>query len=157
MAFESLQAPPRGDAIGKQEAGACYDLSMDFSLGPELEQIRHEARRLVLPFDDEYWREHDEKHEFPWDFYNAFAGEMIPWIATGHRFNDDYTEVTIDIRPGVKWSDGRPWTARDLVFTINMLRANAPDLSYSTDMDNWVAEAVAEDSLTARIRLTAPV
>ena len=92
----------------------------------------------------------------PLYFYNAFAGEMIPWIATGHRFNDDYTEVTIDIRPGVKWSDGRPWTARDLVFTINMLRANAPDLSYSTDMDNWVAEAVAEDSLTARIRLTAP-
>ena len=52
----------------------------------------------------------------PLYFYNAFAGEMIPWIATGHHFNDDYTEVTIDIRSGVKWSDGQPWTARDLVF-----------------------------------------
>ena len=51
---------------------------MDFALGPELEQIRHEARRLVLPFDDDYWREHDEKHEFPWEFYNAFAEQG--WI-----------------------------------------------------------------------------
>ena len=49
-----------------------------------------------------------------------------------------------------------PWTAHDLVFTINMLKDNAPLLSYSTDMKNWVQEAVAVDSLTARIALTAP-
>ncbi len=46
---------------------------MDFSFDAELESIRHEARRLADPFDDEYWRSHDEKHEFPWDFYDAFA------------------------------------------------------------------------------------
>jgi len=51
---------------------------MDFSLSPELLQIQHEARRLADPFDDDYWREHDEKHEFPWDFYNAFAEQG--WI-----------------------------------------------------------------------------
>lgn len=92
----------------------------------------------------------------PLYFYNAFKGEMIPWIATGHQFNEDYTEVVIDIRPGVKWNDGQPWTAHDLVFTIDMLRENAPLLSYSTDMKNWVKQAVALDSLTARIELTAP-
>ena len=92
----------------------------------------------------------------PLYFYNAFKGEMIPWIATGHQFNEDYTEVIIDIRPGVEWNDGQPWTAHDLVFTINMLRENAPYLSYSTDMQNWVKEAVAVDSLTARIELKAP-
>jgi peptide/nickel transport system substrate-binding protein len=92
----------------------------------------------------------------PLYFYNAFKGEMIPWIATGHQFNEDYTEVVIDIRPGVEWNDGQPWTAHDLVFTIDMLRENAPLLSYSTDMKNWVKRAVALDSLTARIELTAP-
>ena len=92
----------------------------------------------------------------PLYFYNAFEGKLIPWIATDHRFNDAYTEVEIAIRPGVKWSDGMPWTAHDLVFTINMLKDNAPLLSYSTDMKNWVQEAVAVDSLTARIALTAP-
>ena len=48
-----------------------------------------------------------------------------------------------------------PWTARDLVFTINMLKANAPELMLSTDMETWVAEAVAVDELTARIALRA--
>ena len=46
---------------------------MDFRLEPELENIQHEARRLADKFDDDYWRAHDEKHEFPWEFYNAFA------------------------------------------------------------------------------------
>ena len=44
---------------------------MDFRPDPELENIGHEARRLADQFDDEYWRDHDERHEFPWDFYNS--------------------------------------------------------------------------------------
>ena len=48
---------------------------MDFSLDPELGSIRHEASRLAAKFDDEYWRAHDEQHEFPWEFYDAFAGQ----------------------------------------------------------------------------------
>ena len=93
----------------------------------------------------------------PLYFYNAYGEQdnMIPWIATDHAYNDDYTEITVKIRPGVEWSDGAPWTAHDLVFTINMLKANAPELTFSTDMETWVAEAVAVDDLTARIRLTA--
>ena len=92
----------------------------------------------------------------PLYFYNAYdTGEdnIIPWIATGHEYNADYTEVTIKIRKGVEWSDGKPWTAHDLVFTINMLRNNAPELAFSTDMEAWVKEAVAIDDLTAKISL----
>jgi acyl-CoA dehydrogenase len=48
---------------------------MDFSLDPELASIRHEASRLAAKFDDKYWRAHDEQHEFPWEFYDAFAGQ----------------------------------------------------------------------------------
>jgi peptide/nickel transport system substrate-binding protein len=92
----------------------------------------------------------------PLYFYNAFKGEVIPWISTGHQFNDDYSEVVINIRSGVRWNDGAPWTAHDLVFTVNMLKDNAPALTYSTDMENWVEEAIVIDSLTARIKLTAP-
>ena len=94
----------------------------------------------------------------PLYFYNAFKEEdnIIPWIAEGHEYNDDYTEVTVKIRSGVEWSDGMPWTVHDFVFTINMLKANAPELLFSTDMETWVEEAVALDDLTAKIRLTAP-
>jgi acyl-CoA dehydrogenase len=56
---------------------------MDFSLGPELDSLHHEAAKLAESFDDAYWSEHDEQHAFPWDFYNAFAergwlGILVP-------------------------------------------------------------------------------
>ncbi len=56
---------------------------MDFSLGPDLESIVAEATRLASKFDDDYWLGQDERKEFPWEFYNAFAeqgwiGVVIP-------------------------------------------------------------------------------
>ena len=94
----------------------------------------------------------------PLYFYNAYAEEdnIIPWIATGHEFNADYTEVTVHIRPGVKWSDGKPWTAHDLKFTVDLLKKHAPELSFSTDMDTWVEKVEVPDSLRAVFTLTAP-
>lgn len=94
----------------------------------------------------------------PLYFYNAYKTEdnLIPWIAQSHQFNETYTQVTVKLRPGVEWSDGVPWTAHDLVFTINMLKDNAPELLFSTDMDTWVEQAIALDDLTAQIDLKAP-
>ncbi len=94
----------------------------------------------------------------PLYYYNAYGEEdnLIPWIAQSHQYNEDYTELTVRIRDGVKWSDGMPWTVADLVFTINMLRASAPELLMSTDLDTWVETAEVIDPLTARIVLTAP-
>ena len=56
---------------------------MDFAWDAELVSIRQEAERLCAPFDDDYWSRHDEGHEFPWDFYHAFAeqgwmGILVP-------------------------------------------------------------------------------
>ena len=94
----------------------------------------------------------------PLYFYNAYSenGDITPWIAESHSYNADHTEVEIKIRPGVEWSDGMPWTAHDLVFTVNMLKANVPELLFSVDMDKWVEAAMVVDSLTARFVLKAP-
>ena len=94
----------------------------------------------------------------PLYFYNPYGKEqnLIPWIATGHEYNDDFTEVTIHLRDGVKWSDGTPWTAADLVFTIHMLKKNAPVLNASVDMELWVAEASVVEDLQAKIALKSP-
>ena len=56
---------------------------MDFSSDPELESIQQETAKLAEAFADDYWREHDERGEFPWSFYRAFAdggwlGILIP-------------------------------------------------------------------------------
>lgn len=56
---------------------------MDFTLDPELEDIAEQASKLAERFDDDYWREHDDNHAFPWEFYEAFAergwiGILVP-------------------------------------------------------------------------------
>ncbi len=64
-------------------------------------------------------------------YYDYFQGDVIPWIAENYEYNDDYTAVTITLRDGVTWSDGEALTANDVVFTIDMLKANAPELQLS--------------------------
>src|SRR6266567_4283922 len=49
------------------------DIGMDFALTEDQETIRKAVAELVSDFDDEYWLEHDTKHEFPWAFYDAIA------------------------------------------------------------------------------------
>jgi acyl-CoA dehydrogenase len=46
---------------------------MDFRLTEAQEDVRAAVRDLASKFDDGYWSERDEAHEFPWEFYRAFA------------------------------------------------------------------------------------
>ncbi len=92
----------------------------------------------------------------PLYYYSAFADEYTPWLATGYKYNADYTELTINIRDGVLWSDGEPFTANDVVFTLNMLKDNAPLLTDSTPVKTWVKEATAVDNATVKITFTEP-
>ena len=47
--------------------------------------------------------------------------EEIPWLATSYEWPDPNTLV-FDIRDGVKWNDGKPFTAKDVEFTFNMIK-----------------------------------
>lgn len=38
---------------------------MDFSIDPGLERIAAEATKLAADFDDEYWSQRGEAHDFP--------------------------------------------------------------------------------------------
>lgn len=46
---------------------------MDYSSDPTHDDIKAAVRTLCKAFPDDYWMEHDDSHEFPWDFYNAVA------------------------------------------------------------------------------------
>lgn len=49
------------------------------------------------------------------------AGEVLPYLATEWAFNDDGTELTFKLRDDVTWSDGEPFTAKDVAYTWNLV------------------------------------
>jgi acyl-CoA dehydrogenase len=50
-----------------------WERMMDFELTEAQQAIREQARALATKFDDAYWRRCDAQHQFPWEFYQAFA------------------------------------------------------------------------------------
>lgn len=46
---------------------------MHFDPTPDQETIRAAVRELAAKFDDQYWMDKDDAHEFPTEFYKAFA------------------------------------------------------------------------------------
>lgn len=47
------------------------------------------------------------------------SGELLPWLAKSYRLSDDRLTYTFELRDDVKWSDGRPLTVDDVVFTFD--------------------------------------
>jgi len=45
-------------------------------------------------------------------------GQLVPWLAQGHTVSSDAKTWTFALRPGIKFSDGRPLVADDVVFSV---------------------------------------
>ncbi|BBY19215.1 peptide ABC transporter substrate-binding protein [Mycolicibacterium litorale] len=71
------------------------------------------------------------------------TGDLQPLLATGWRQSSD-TEWTFDIRPGVTFSDGTPFTATDAAFSID--RAVNSDLQCNVDGYVFGDEKLALDA-----------
>ena len=51
--------------------------------------------------------------------------KVTPWLATGSTWSNGFTTLTMTIRSGVKWSDGSPFSANDVLYTFDALKADA--------------------------------
>ncbi|MBO0701646.1 MAG: twin-arginine translocation signal domain-containing protein [Candidatus Dormibacteraeota bacterium] len=81
---------------------------------------------------------------------------IIPWQVESYQFPSPYTKLQMKIRQGVTWSDGQPFTSADYAFTLNMLKSNAPKLTWSTDMQTWLKSVETPDPQTVVINLNTP-
>ncbi|MEO8888000.1 MAG: ABC transporter substrate-binding protein, partial [Jatrophihabitantaceae bacterium] len=57
----------------------------------------------------------------PLEIASPVDGSYTPFLATGYKFTDP-TTVVYTLRQGVKWSDGKPFTAADVTFTFGLLK-----------------------------------
>jgi peptide/nickel transport system substrate-binding protein len=56
----------------------------------------------------------------PLFFYNtAKAGDIKSWLGTTYSWSADGKTLTVQLRHNVKWTDGKPFTSADVVFTFD--------------------------------------
>jgi peptide/nickel transport system substrate-binding protein len=79
----------------------------------------------------------------PIQYLNLETGKEEPWQIESFKYDDAFMGVTLTVRQGILWSDGMPFGPNDIVYTVNMLKANAPDLMFSSDIQLWVQDVTA--------------
>jgi peptide/nickel transport system substrate-binding protein len=64
---------------------------------------------------------------------------ILPDLATGWSWNEDGTELTLPLREGIKWHDGEPFTAQDVVCTWDLLIGKSSDKLRVNLRKSWFA------------------
>lgn len=89
---------------------------------------------------------------------DTIKGEQFGEVADGMpESNADFTEHTVKIRQGIKWSDGTDLTAKDVAFTFNMIMSNPgiPQCDYFNSIFSSV-EAVDEYTVLIKTKESFP-
>jgi len=89
---------------------------------------------------------------------NTITGEVFGDLADGmpEALNKDYTSYKIKLRQGINWSDGVPFTADDVVFTINTLIEKKDSISGGARMATLVTKATKLSDYELQIDLVNP-
>jgi peptide/nickel transport system substrate-binding protein len=95
----------------------------------------HEASTIsvVIPFMSMFnnlvrFNQHAERNT---------AETIEPELATSWTWDATNTRLTFKLREGVKWHDGQPFTAKDVVCTFDLLRGTATDRFRSNPRKGW--------------------
>lgn len=97
-------------------------------------------------------------HQLIYEYFfyqNLQTGEYIPWLAESYEYSADFTSITVNLRDGVKWSDGQPFTTDDVLFTYDLLKNN-PGMTWAAEANKAVASVEAVDTLTVKFNLVNP-
>ncbi len=79
-------------------------------------------------------------------------GSLQPGLADAWQVSDDARTFVFHLRAGLRWQDGQPLTAHDVVFTIQTLSDPALRLTPAADFGS-VAEVIAPDAQAVTVQL----
>ena len=92
----------------------------------------------------------------PLAYYSAFADKEYLWLAESYTYSPDFKELTVKTRSGITWSDGVPFSAEDVAYTLNSLRDLGPKVRWGVDVQQFMQEARAVDPNTVRMTFKVP-
>src|SRR2546430_8669643 len=82
------------------------------------------------------------------------GGHQYPWLARSWKWSNGNKTLTLNIAKGVKWSDGKPLTSADVVYSLTAGRQDASlDLIGLTRPDTNVASISAAGPYKVVLRL----
>src|SRR5215475_13044964 len=64
-------------------------------------------------------------------------GSIVPDLATGWSWNEDGTELTLPLREGVRWHDGKTFTAKDVQCTFDLLTGKSSEKLRVNPRKSW--------------------
>ncbi len=79
----------------------------------------------------------------------------IPWLATSWHSTSDHLHWSVELRHGVRWSDGAPFTSRDVVWTWQAQLDPATGFPYRGQYD-YVAAVRATGTYSVEFTLSQP-
>jgi len=82
--------------------------------------------------------------------------ELVPGLASERTVSDDQLTFTFNLRQGVTWHDGTPFTSADVVFTIETAGGEASQSPAQATVRSFISSVEAPDDNTVVITLTEP-
>src|SRR3984957_7013868 len=82
--------------------------------------------------------------------------DIVPELADSWSWNADGTELTMKLHPGVKWHDGKPFTAADVKCTWDLLQGKVQDKLRLNAREAWwinLDQVTADNDLQATFHL----
>jgi len=134
------------------------------TVAPAMAQKSADTLRIVmrdaLPNVDPYYnnlRTGVVMHHQAWDtlvYRNPDTFKLEPLLATEWKLPDP-TTIEFTLRPNVKFHDGSPLTADDVVYTLTVAADPASKVSTPSNY-NWIDKAEKTGELSVRVKLKRP-
>jgi peptide/nickel transport system substrate-binding protein len=86
---------------------------------------------------------------------NYMTGKINPWLGESFKPNAKQDVWTLKLNKNATWNDGKPVSADDVIFSIDMLK-KYKEMSNGADMQQWVKSMKKIDDKTVEFTLTAP-
>src|SRR5947199_2109073 len=84
---------------------------------------------------------------------------IVPELATAWQWSEDGTELTMPLHHGVKWHDGKPFTAADVKCTFALLHGTANEKLRLNPRKSWfdnLAEVTSNGDFEVTFHLKRP-